>query len=94
MTAKRPARFRLTPAFFGWAALDMVGVMVLIVGAAYLIQDRAAILPGFPANGMQAWICLVGGIGTVFVAVIKMMVEAMHAASRASGAANDSHFSS
>ena len=38
---------RLTPAFWGWALIDIIGVLVLAVGAAYLMEDRASILPGF-----------------------------------------------
>ena len=66
---------RLTPAFWGWALLDIIGVLVLAVGAAYLMEDRASILPGFPANTLQAWICIGGGIVTVFIAAVKMLVE-------------------
>jgi hypothetical protein len=69
---------RLTPAFWGWALLDIIGVLVLAVGAAYLMEDRASILPGFPANTLQAWICIGGGIVTVFIAAVKMLVEVMH----------------
>ncbi|MDD3354197.1 hypothetical protein [Zoogloea sp.] len=89
MHGKRSPLPRLTPAFWGWAALDMIGVMVLALGAAYLIEDRASLLPGLPANGTQAWICVAGGIATVFVAAVKMLVEVMHAASRSTRAAND-----
>ena len=84
---------RLTPAFWGWALLDIVGVLVLAVGAAYLMEDRASILPGFPANTLQAWICIGGGIVTVFIAAVEMLVEVMHAASRGKSAANDGRFS-
>ena len=84
---------RLTPAFWGWALLDIIGVLVLAVGAAYLMEDRASILPGFPANTLQAWVCIGGGIVTVFIAAVKMLVEVMHAASRGKSAANDGRFS-
>ncbi|WP_374487003.1 hypothetical protein [Zoogloea sp.] len=84
---------RLTPAFWAWAAIDMIGVVVLAVGAAYLMEDRASLLPGFPANSMQAWICVGGGIVAVFIAAVKMLVEVMHAASRGKQAANDGNFS-
>ena len=70
-----------------------VGVLVLAVGAAYLMEDRASILPGFPANTLQAWICIGCGIVTVFIAAVKMLVEVMHAASRGKSAANDGRFS-
>ena len=72
---------------------DIIGVLVLAVGAAYLMEDRASILPGFPANTLQAWICIGGGIVTVFIAAVKMLVEVMHAASRGKSAANDGRFS-
>lgn len=84
---------RLTLAFWAWAAIDMIGVLVLALGAAYLMEDRASLLPGFPANSLQAWICVGGGIVTVFIAAVKMLVEVMHAASRGKQAANDSRFS-
>ena len=73
--------------------MQVVGVLVLAVGAAYLMEDRASILPGFPANTLQAWICIGGGIVTVFIAAVKMLVEVMHAASRGKSAANDGRFS-
>ena len=84
---------RLTPAFWGWAAVDMIGVFILALGAAYLMEDRASILAGFPADRMQAWICLGAGIATVFVSAIKTLVEVLHSASAGSKAANDSKFS-
>ncbi|MCK6392878.1 hypothetical protein [Zoogloea sp.] len=93
MNTKRSPLPRLTPAFWGWAALDMVGVLVLALGAAYLMEGRASLLPGFPANSLQAWLCMGGGIATVFVAAVKMLVEVMHSASAGNKAANDSHFS-
>ena len=83
---------RLPLAFWAWAAIDMIGVLVLALGAAYLMEDRASLLPGFPANSLQAWICVGGGIVAVFIAAVKMLVEVMHAASRSKQAANDSHF--
>ena len=60
---------------------------------ASLKNQRASILPGFPANTLQAWICIGGGIVTVFIAAVKMLVEVMHAASRGKSAANDGRFS-
>ena len=90
MENKRSPLPRLTPAFWGWAALDMVGVLVLALGAAYLMEGRASLLPGFPANSLQAWLCAGGGIATVFVAAVKMLVEVMHSASSSNAAANDS----
>ena len=93
MSPQRSPLPRLTPAFWGWAALDMVGVMVLAVGAAYLLEDRASILPGFPASPLQAWICVGGGLVTVFIAAVKMLVEVMHSASAGRDAATDHTFS-
>lgn len=93
MSAQRSPLPRLTPAFWGWAALDMIGVMVLAVGAAYLLEDRASILPGFPASPLQAWLCVGGGLITVFIAAVKMLVEVMHSASAGRDAANDNTFS-
>jgi len=84
---------RLTPAFWGWALLDIVGVLILAVGAAWLIEGRASILPGFPASALHAWSCLGIGIALVFVSAVKMLVEVLHAASRGNAAANDSKFS-
>lgn len=84
---------RLTPAFWGWAALDILGVLILALGAAYLMENRASLLPGFPASTLQAWLCLGGGIATVFVAAVKMLVEVMHSASSGNKAANDGSFS-
>lgn len=83
---------RLTAAFWGWALLDLVGVLILAVGAAWLIEGRASILPGFPANAVHAWACVVTGGGLLFVAAVKMLVEVMHA-SRRDSAANDARFS-
>ena len=92
METNRSPLPRLTPAFWGWALLDIVGVLILAVGAAWLIEGRASILPGFPANAVHAWSCVVGGGALLFVAAIKMMVEVMHASSRQSQAANDARF--
>ena len=88
MTERSVPTLRLPPAFFGWALVDLIGVAVMAVGAAWLIEGRASLLPGFPANTLQAWICVVGGLGTLFVAAVKMLVEVMHANKRG-GAAND-----
>lgn len=93
MAVDRSPLPRLTPAFWGWALLDIVGVLILAVGAAWLIEGRASIVPGFPANGMHAWASLGIGIALVFVAAVKMLVEVLHAASRGTKAANDSKFS-
>jgi len=89
MHADRSPLPRLTPAFWGWALLDLVGVLILTVGAAWLIQGRAAILPGFPAHGVHAWSCVAGGGILLFVAAVKMMVEVMHATARQNRAADD-----
>jgi hypothetical protein len=70
---------RLTRAFLGWAAVDIVGVLVLALGAAFIIEGRASITPGFPADTMQAWICIGLGTVTVFIAAVKMVVEVLHA---------------
>lgn len=84
---------RLTQAFFGWAAVDLVAVLIVALGAAYLIEGRASLLPSFPANTLQAWICIGLGLVAVFVAAVKMMVEVMHSNARRDPAANDSSFS-
>jgi hypothetical protein len=84
---------RLTPAFFSWAAVDLVAVLIVALGAAYLIEGRASLLPGLPANTLQAWICIVLGLVAVLIAAVKMMVEVMHSNTRRDPAANDSHFS-
>ena len=93
MPTQRSPLPRLTPAFWGWALLDIVGVLILAVGAAWLIEGRASILPGFPANAVHAWSCVVIGAGLLFVAAVKMLVEVMHATSRRDGAANDARVS-
>ena len=84
---------RLTPAFWGWAAVDIAAVLVLALGAAYLMEDRASLLAGFPASRLQAWLCVGGGIVGVFIAAVKMLVEVMHSASAGTRAANDNRFS-
>ena len=93
MPADRSPLPRLTPAFWGWALLDMIGVLILAVGAAWLIEGRASIVPGFPANAVHAWSSVSIGIALVFVSAVKMLVEVLHAASRGNKAANDSTFS-
>ena len=93
MQSNRSPLPRLTLAFWGWALLDLVGVLILAIGAAWLMEGRASILPGFPASATHAWACVVIGGGLLFVAAVKMLVEVMHATSRQNQAANDAKFS-
>ena len=75
---------------FAAVALFVALAQTAILGS--MIEGRASILPGFPANAVHAWSCVVGGGALLFVAAIKMMVEVMHANKRP-GAANDDAFS-
>ena len=57
---------RLTPRLLGLGRPRHGRVLVRPWGRT-LMEGRASLLPGFPANSLQAWLCVGGGIATVFV---------------------------
>jgi hypothetical protein len=77
--ADRPRRptFRPTPAILAWAAADVVGVLMLAVGAAYLVQGAGFLGLRFPSSTIEAAITTILGLGLIVVAAVKMLAEVL-----------------
>ncbi len=58
-----------------WVAADVVGVLMLVLGAIYLTQDAGRFGLRFPSSTLEAAATVVFGLGLVCVAAIKMLVE-------------------
>ncbi len=70
-------RPRLTLKLLFYAALDVVGMVLFASGAMWLVHEQALIFAGFPANGIQASISLVLGVGVMLWAGAQMLRQLM-----------------
>ena len=74
----RPRRtVRPTPAILAWAAADVVGVLLLAVGAAYLVQGPGFFGLRFPSSTMEAAVSTILGLGLIVIAAVKMLAEVL-----------------
>ncbi|MCL2658303.1 MAG: hypothetical protein FWD62_13000 [Betaproteobacteria bacterium] len=75
MTTPARARIRLTSALLMWASADLLGLVMLACGGAYLLRGAGLFGLSFPDTAMQAGVTIVLGLGLVVVAAIKMLAE-------------------
>lgn len=73
-----PQRPRLSGRLAAYAALDLVGMLVLVAGAVPLI-DGMPLFP-FPATTNQALICVVVGLALCAFAAVKIVREVLQQA--------------
>ena len=75
MTAPRGRRIRLTPTLLMWALADLLGLVMLACGAAYLLRGAGLFGLGLPATTAQAIVTILLGLGLILIAAIKMLAE-------------------
>jgi len=66
---------RPTPRILMWAAVDIVGVLLLALGAAYLVRGPGFFFAQVPDSTFGAVVCVVLGLGTICVAAVRMLTE-------------------
>ncbi len=79
---------RVTPTILGWAVADVIGVLMLAAGAAYLVHGPGFFGLGFPTSTMEAAVTAILGLGLVFVAAVKMLAEVLSQLPRESAKPN------
>jgi len=69
-SSQRP---RLTLKILFYAIFDVVGMVLFASGAMWLAREQALLFADFPANGVQAVIFTVVGLGMMFWAAAQML---------------------
>ena len=74
---QRPPRPKLTLVILKFAALDIVGMVLLALGLAWFAQGPGAFFQSFPSTTAEAFIATVAGIVVMGYAASRIVREVM-----------------
>lgn len=70
-------RIRPTRTLLMWALVDVAGVLLLALGAGYLVRGPGLFFDTVPGSALQAALCTLGGLAAIVIAAVKMLAEVM-----------------
>ena len=74
---QRAPRPRLTAAILKFALLDVVGMLLLALGLAYLVQGPSAFFAAFPGSTPEAVVTALAGVVVMAYAATRILREVM-----------------
>ena len=74
---QRGPRPQLTLAILKFALLDVVGMVLLAIGLAYLVQGPGAFFATFPSTTAEAVVLTLGGVAVMGYAAVRILREVM-----------------
>ncbi len=81
LSKKKRIKPQLTLRIFLWGLVDVVGMLLLSVGAVYFIYGPGKIFQSFPATGGEAAVVALVGIGIMIYAagnILREMLKQPH----------------
>lgn len=74
MKSYSSGRPRLTLPLLGYALADVLGLVLISLGGTWFISGRPLFFSAFPANTLQAILCIAVGLGVMFWAVGRLLL--------------------
>lgn len=72
---KRPLRPQLTPMVMFYAVFDILGMIILATGGAWLVNGKTLYLEKFPSNNFEAALAAIAGIALMIWSAAQILRE-------------------